>query len=149
MNQCSILAFFSISMRFDVKLSAILRFYPFRLILLEKTFFLTLYLLSFTMNGIGLFWTAFFFLILCVRSRSAGEISMFAFVDIVYITKSSVTSSSFSTILWTKRPFPQEYYLCFSISFSRFSTFLSLLINSLFFVLFLFFLSHTRQILWI
>ena len=61
--------------------------------LLEKMFFLTLYLLSFTIIGLGLFWPAFFFWILCVQSRSAGEISMFIFIDIVSTTKSSVIIS--------------------------------------------------------
>ena len=79
-------------MHFGVKLSVILTLDPFRFFLLEKTFFLTLlYLLSFTIIGLGLFWPAFCFPSLCVRSRSAGEISVFIFVDIVSITKSSVT----------------------------------------------------------
>ena len=54
----------------------------------------------------------------------AGEMSMFILVDIVSITKLSVTSSSVSTIPWTKRKFRREYCSCLSISFSRFSTFL-------------------------
>ena len=83
-----------------------------------------MYLLSFTIIGLGSFLPGFFFPILCVRSRSAGEISMFIFVDTVSVTKSSVTSSSVSTIPWTKRQFRWEYCSSLSISFSRFSTFL-------------------------
>ena len=123
-NPCSTLALFRISIRCGVKLSVILTLDPFRFFLLEKTVSLTLYLLSFTIIGLGLFRPAFFFPILCVRSRSAGEISMFIFVDIVSITKSSVTSSSVSTIPKTKRQFQREYCSCLSISFSRFSNFL-------------------------
>ena len=114
-NSCSIVAFFRISMRFGVKLSIILTLDPFRLFLLEKDFFLKLYPLSVTIIGLGLFWPGFFFRILCVQSRSAGEISMFIFVDIVSITKSSVTSSSVSTIPWTKRQFRREH--CSWLSF--------------------------------
>ena len=90
----------------------------------KKTCFLTLYLLSFTIIGLGLFCPGIFFPILCIRYRSAGEISMFIFVDIASITKSYVTLSSVSTIPWTKTLFRREYYSCLSSSFSRFSTFL-------------------------
>ena len=121
--------------------------------LLEKIFFLTFYLLSFIIIGLGLFWPAFFFPILYVQSRSTDEILMFTFVDIVSITKSSVTSSLVSTIPWTKRQFRREYCSCLSISFSRFSTFLFITdtfsSKFLIFCSLSFLFSHTRQILFI
>ena len=97
-NPCFIPDFFRSSVGFRVKLSVILTLNILAFFLLEKTFFLTLYVLSFTIIGLGLFWPGFFFPNLCIRSRSAGEMSMFIFVNIVLITKSSVISSSVSTI---------------------------------------------------
>ena len=75
---------------------------------------------------------------------SAGEISIFIFVHIVSIIKLSITSSSVSTIPWTKIQFWWEYYSCLSLSFWDFQLSYSLLIHCLpsswLFVLFSFFL---------
>ena len=98
--------------------------WTFSVFLLEKTLFLTLYPLSFTIIGLGLFWPSFFLPVLCVRFRPSGEVSKFIFDDIVSISKLSVASSSVSTITWTKRQFQRECYLCLSISSLRFWTFL-------------------------
>ena len=78
----------------------------------KKIFLLTSCLLSFTIIGLDLFWPDFFSPISCMRSRSAGEISMFIFVDVIPITKSSATLSSVSTIPWTKRQLWREYCSC-------------------------------------
>ena len=78
---------------------------------LEKKFFLTLCQLSFTIIRLGSFWPAFFFPILRVPSRTAGEILMFIFMDIVSIT-----------IPWPKRQFWREYCSYLFISFPRSST---------------------------
>ena len=118
MNPCSILAVFRISICFGVKLSVILRLGPFRLFLLGKNLFSNIvpsFNNKFHYNWsrfILAIWPGFFFPILCVQSRSACEISMFIFVDIVSVTKSSVTSSLVSTIPWTnKKDFQLSYSL--------------------------------------
>ena len=140
---------------FYVKLSVILMLDPFRFFLLEKIFFLTLYLLRFTIIGLGLFWPAFFFPILCVRSRSGGEISVF--ISVVSITKLFLSLNrpslhyQFQQSHEPRDSFDEStahtYLILYRDSQLSYSILTHFLPSSCLFFIFLFLISHTHQIL--
>ena len=142
-----------LSLEFGVKLSLILTLDPFRFFFVGKNLFSNIVPTKFRYNWSRFILTSLLFLCSVRSIQICRWNSMFIFVDIISIPKSSVTLLSVSTIPWTRDSFGENTAHAYLVIFRDFQLSYSLLIDFLwsswFFVLFLFFFSHPRQILWI